>query len=61
MGSQPGGWRERRNAADQLGGIRAWSPRVKGADNLVGYDLPRRLRAGVRPRGAFMAGRSGST
>jgi hypothetical protein len=27
----------------------------------VGYDLPRRLRAGVRPRGAFMAGRSGST
>ena len=45
MGSQPGGWRERRNAADQLGGIRAWSPRVKVAGNLVGYDLPLRLRA----------------
>ena len=51
MGSQPGGWRERRNAADQLGGIRAWSPRAKVAGNLVGYGLPLRLRAGVRPRG----------
>jgi len=51
MGSQPGGWRERRNAADQLGGIRAWSPRAKVAGNLVGYALPLRLRAGVPPRG----------
>jgi hypothetical protein len=51
MGSQPVGGVNAENAADQLGGIRAWSPRVKVAGNLVGYDLPLRLRAGVPPRG----------
>lgn len=31
--------------------VGGWSPRAKVAGNLVGYDLPLRLRAGVPPRG----------